>query len=271
MSSRYVVVSILRETLGEESVNIGVIGFIDGHLEFRFLNDCRRAAKFLGLSTEDVEATCSYFKHLGALWELSGKPLQDISAYFEELARDSQNNVRISPVRYSTRSLSEVVSVVASKVLVDKPAKKVRTRSTKLAAVNIGKDALQVAMQLSGLQQRGYRVVDHEEATIESSVFHTLDYGLRNGRLKIGGFGLSFDSNDSYVKEHLLQISAMATDIRRTYNDMPMCMVAVATDDVPRPTVDYAESLLLASHVDLLWPQDASDWADERLTELAAL
>lgn len=261
--TRFYPVQLTPDPVRDEKFNVGVLVETGGKFDFRASKSLSRTAKFSGID----EAT---LKQMLSLFEL--KFIE--SSFVAEVGVESIDET--GPLKLGNPGLSmlghyETIEF-AFKKLVDVPYKvhKKLPASRKSDAIRIGKESLQNAMDQYYDLLEDHRVVDSSDAVVIGSVPHHVDFGLKNGSLKIGCFGISLDlQEEAEIVKQINNIAAISYDIRRNNVTIPMSVLAINSKEPNHSMLERVEAMLLGDFVDVIKPQQSQEWFESKVSELA--
>jgi hypothetical protein len=272
MPSHYSVVRFVPDVVAEECVNIGIIVVDDRGADCHFVASWTRAANFgktnaafLREIAASVESACN-----GLFDDEAEMPIRGLAA-LERISAEWANTIQVTPPRGSLRERHELLHVCTRQFLGSSLPKERSKHKTRATAITVGKRALRGALeevQLDGT----FIVVDRDLAVIRGDRVdqHHFDFGVKNGVVRAGGFGLSFDRIDSEALQGAIDRIALAIwDVRRVDTSVPLGVVAVGDVRSHMEAWVRADALFGNSAADLIKEGQADEWSQEVVHVLA--
>ena len=270
MSCSYTVLRYVPDPVAGESVNLALVAVDEAGTSVEMLENWHRAASFAGLRPAELRDLVSEFTIKEGLFESHDPSTGDLRPErLEAIVREWQGVLQFTPLRGSLRSRQDLVTALAPRMLKNLAHKKKAEEGvSKLVAVRAAKRALTRAVaerQVNNL----FTVVDKANAMAVGRVPHHFDYGLKNGEIRLGGYGLSLDLVDpGNVETQIDLIGGAALDLRSKGILIPLALVVVGNWDLNRKKMDRADKWLGESQVDLLKIEQVPGWHAEKVAEI---
>ncbi len=275
MPSRYSVIRFYANEKSEEYVNLAVVAVDDKGVQCKTLTDFRRASAFtkrdipeLRAIAEEIQYACdSMLPEDNALFDVASEGL-------DRMFREWQNSIQLSPPRGSTRTAVELIPNLRKRYLVTHSRRDEDKNLSRTDAVLLGMQALRQGVRGRQFGGSEMRIVNRNDAAVigrsakGEDVVCRMDYGLKNGVMRIGGFGASFDlKKEENVQETIDSIAMNVTMIRRADKDIPLCVSVVGMGKF-RAAAERADTILGELDCHLLGEDHLGEWVEDEVAKL---
>jgi Protein of unknown function (DUF3037) len=260
MPSRYSIVQYVPDLVSDERINVGVLVFEGNQVRSHFLRDWRRVRSFGG---QDVGFLRKFARQVEDLGDPQIKIEMDVDALTAEMLEGAPerwaNSIQLTPLRASTLPADELLEQTSRRFLRERvPATRGRDRR---AAASLASRHLLEAVRGQGARKPELYV--KRNLKVDGSLEdHHLDVALKNGKLRLGVLGLSFEARSP--ADVLKEISATAWTIDDVRNaiKIPMAVIALLPKSRSK-SYDRAERVFTGLGATLVPEDEISDWAKD--------
>lgn len=273
MSTKFSVIRFVPDVVADERVNIGVV-VVDERLRYArcaFVRNWSRASKiangdasFLSQVASAFEAACSL------MTDTDSSPLSILNNGLQTLSENWDNGIQLSTPKSVLMDADLAVKFLAERYLTQPERKMPVPARTKLQAVSKARRSLEKALANLSFTSE-HKVVTRKDAVVKGNkTLQQFDYGVRNGVMRIGGFGLSFETGtDDEIALKINAIGFAALDIREANPTLPIGVVAIGDQRKRRGVWARFDESLGDIGVDLLRENQIDEWSEEKVFELA--
>jgi hypothetical protein len=245
MTSQYSVIQYLPEPLSGELVNLGVVAFDDeGSVEFRELKDWTRARNFAGVTNKGLQ---NAFESLRDALKNSDAVLVTV----RDLVQSFNGSLRLTEPRMSMASADETAESIATIVLHE------RIGSHGLAKTSLIRSSLasfENSLNKAGLGDIESKVLVRRTKLVGRLDPHTMDLGLKNGKVLWAGRALAFP--ERMIPNEVTLTAWTMRDLQESKNGPEVSVVIRPPQDRARKDFKRATELFEASGVDVVYPKD---------------
>jgi len=266
---KYSVLRYIFNEVTDEFVNLGVVVESEGKMECRVPRKYHRIAAYSGISAAELKYIAFDLQaRLEGLFTDRDDPRNSL----EFIASNWRNAIRVTPPRISSETPGLLLDDLAGEFFGDiSDAEATERRGKRYAIEEAAKGFQRAAASFSGLELRLVRKSEAAVAggSVDQPLFFKMDLALKNGVLRLGGIGMSFESGaPSEIEREIHDITLRIQKIHQVMPSLPIGVIASGMEGLTgakAKLMDRADQLFTDEDAALIQPQQAEEFADAHL------